>query len=312
MSLEWIVHEQVGLYRGPACVGIIRGNSGWILIDSTVETAAIKKIIKALPEMETGKGVHISALINTHAHADHCGGNKWLSSTYQPEIYASVTEAVYIESPFLEPHYLFSAEPPKALKNKFFMAEPSKVSHPVAFESPGKGLGYSDYERRKKLTIDGVSLELVKIHGHSTEMIGVVTEEGYFFCGDLLFTKIILEKHPMLFLHDLEAYIDSVKWCLAQTFKGSILTHGGYFEDHKPLAIATLNRLETNTKMILELIKEPIDEFQIHKQVSECFELEENFGGWHLNHGVVRSYLNYGLTKGLIKWENGLYCPCEA
>lgn len=309
MSLEWIVPDQIGLYRGPACVGIIKGLTGWILIDSTVETAAVKKIVKALPETEKGKAVHISAIINTHAHADHCGGNAWISNTYQSSIYASALEKVYIESTFLEPHYLFSAESPKALKNKFFMAEPSKVTHEIVFQKPVKNEPFTDSHRSQTLIVDGVSLQIHKINGHSIEMIGIETESGQFFCGDLLFTPMILDKHPMLFLHDLEAFMESLKWCRTKAFNGVILTHGGYFEEHESLCDQTLHRLEENTKIILGFIDQPIDEWTLHQKVAKVFELEENLGGWHLNHGVIRSYLNHGLTKDLIKWENGLYAP---
>lgn len=312
MSLEWIIPEEVGLYRGPACVGIVRGATGWILIDSTVETAAIKKIVKLLPEINPDGGRLISAVINTHAHADHCGGNAWLATTYKPDFYASAGEKIYIEAPSLEPHYLFSAEPPKALKNKFFMAEKSTISH--CFEFKKSEAGNKDYEPQRSLevTIDGTCLIIHKIQGHSIEMIGVETKSGQFYCGDLLFTPMILEKHPMLFLHDLADFMESLRWCQTKDFKGVILTHGGYFEDHKPLCEGTLHRLEENSKIILGLIEGPIDEWTLHKQVAEVFELEENFGGWHLNHGVIRSYLKHGLTKDLIKWENGLYAPNEA
>lgn len=309
MSLEWIIPNQIGLYRGPACVGIIRGNSGWILIDSTVETSAIKKVIKVLPEHAPCAGVQVSAVINTHAHADHCGGNAWLSHTYNPAVYASSLEKVYIESPFLEPHYLFSAEPPKELTNKFFMAVPSKVTHAIEFSESSKEALMTDDQRTVSVNIDGVPLHIHKINGHSVEMIGVETQEGYFFCGDLLFSPTILEKHPMLFLHDLDAYVASIQWCKTKAFKGVILTHGGFFEDHNALCDETFHRLKENTRIILSFINEPIDEWTLHQKTAFVFKLEENFGGWHLNHGVIRSYLNHGLSNGLIKWESGLYMP---
>lgn len=300
MSIQWLVENEIGLYRAPATVGIIKGETGWIFIDSGVEADVPKKIIKALSLMQTEVPV-ISAVINTHAHADHCGGNKWIKGKYNAKIISSFGEKPYIENPFLEPHYLFSAESPKALKNKFFQAEPSLVDQSILFES---GSGASEVA-----IVDGIALKFINIKGHSYEMMGVLTASGYFYCGDLLFTPMILEKHPMLFLHDYQAYKTSLEWVKTQRYKGIILTHGGYFEDHLPLAEATLNRLEMNRSIIFDTIKSPMNEWDIHWTVADIMALDENFGGWHLNHGVIRSYLGYGLEQGLLNWEKGLYSP---
>lgn len=310
MSLQWIIENELGLYRGPASVGLIKGETGWILVDSGVEADVPKKIVKALSQHFEGETVRISAVINTHAHADHCGGNQWLKEKHQAKIYASRGEQPYIENPFLEPHYLFSAEAPKALKNKFFQAPASQVDQAIDFNGAAAGTGTVGQTAR--LAVDGTELDMICIPGHSKEMIGVRTASNHFFCGDLLFTKVILDKHPMLFLHDCAAYEQSLKWALSQAFSGVILTHGGYFEDHLPLAEATLDRLQQNRAVIVGAIDRPINEWEIHQRVSTAFELEENLGGWHLNHGVVRSYLAEGLGNNCIKWENGFYAPAGA
>lgn len=311
MSLEWIIEGEEGLYRGPACVGVIKGKTGWILIDSTVEMAVIKKVVKALPphnldEEKKGIEVNISAVINTHAHADHCGGNAWLTKYCKPLICASSGEKVYIESPHLEPHYLFSAQAPKALMGKFFVSEPSHVNSEINFNNASNEKTKSD-SNVISLMIDGIPLRMVQISGHSPEMMGVITENQTFYCGDLLFTPMILEKHPLLFLHDYEAYLNSVQWCQRQSFSNVVLTHGGHFTDHIPLAIATEQRLLENLNLILKQVQVPIDEWSLHHLLVEEMGLVEDFGAWHLNHGVIRSYLGYALKAGLLSWKAGKY-----
>lgn len=311
MSLEWIIPKELGLYRGPASLGIIKGSSGWILIDSTVETDAVKKIVKALAqelpnfpsEKEAGK---VSAVINTHAHADHCGGNAWLQKQFQTTVYASAQEAPYIEAPEIEPHYLYSANAPKPFWNKFFCATPSKVDVRIDFKVQGQKQAPVVGDT-KLIEVDGVNLYVVRLPGHSPEMLGVITESAYFYCGDLLFTPQILAKHPLLFLHDPASYLASLEWAKQANFNGVILTHGGYSEDLGVLVEATMAQLKMNAETIEQVMTRPMTDAEIHIEVAKKLELEENLGGWHLNHGVIRSYLGQGLNEGRFSWSQGLY-----
>ncbi len=307
MSLEWLVEGEIGYFRGPATVGLIKGKTGWIFIDSGVDADVPKKVIKALLAITGEKSLSVSTVINTHAHADHTGGNAYLQRNYNAQVVASLGEKPYIENPFIEPHYLFSAEAPKALHNKFFEAKPSCVNQSISFKSEGGQdlpVGSNVIE-----TIDGISLDFVRLPGHAKEMMGVLTEEGYFFCGDLLFPKIILEKHPLLFLHDNKLFLESLEWASHQAFKGVILTHGAYFKDHLPTVEETRESILHTKKTLLSIINSPMDECLIHAQMAQHYGLSESFGDWHLNHGVVRSYLADGLESGVLKWENGLYMP---
>ncbi len=314
MSLQWLVHQKIGYFRGPATVGLLEGQTGWILIDSGVEAAVPKKILKALRQELGDETLRISAVINTHAHADHCGGNKWLQTSQGAVVYASAGERPYIENPSLEPHYLYSAMAPKALRGKFFQSEPSSVDVTINFVNNSQSLCASG--ATTSMLVDGIPLEFVALPGHSIDMMGVVTSEGYCFCGDLLFTPLILEKHPLLFQHDYKCYRESLGWMAKQTYTGYILTHGGYFEKASTLVEAVKNRLQTNLELVLGILEskscEPaylvgMNEFEIHEQLSSVLALDEDFGAWHLNHGVVRSYLGYALEQSLVKWEKGRY-----
>lgn len=310
MSLQWIIPNELGLYRGPASVGIIKGLKGWILIDSTVEADAVKKIVKALaqalPDFPSEKEAgYVSAIINTHAHADHCGGNAWLQKQFGSTTYASAGEAPYIEAPQIEPHYLYGANAPKPFWNKFFCAQPSHVNERIDFQEGHKEKPLVGAV--KEIQVDGVSLHAVRIPGHSPEMIGIITESGYFYCGDLLFTPQILAKHPLLFLHDPATYMASLEWTKAASFNGVILTHGGFSDELDLLVDATMDQLKNNAAVIESVMTKPMSDSEIHIAVSKVLELEENLGGWHLNHGVVRSYLGQGLNEGRFSWSQGLY-----
>lgn len=314
MSLHWLVDQKIGYFRGPATVGLLKGQSGWVLIDSGVEASVPKKILKTLRQEFEDETLMISAVINTHAHADHCGGNAWLQNNQRAVVVASAGEVPFIEHPNLEPHYLYSASAPKALKGKFFQAEPSIVDVQVNF-SGNKAITSKSGETFS-MSVDGVPLTFIALPGHSTDMMGVVTAEGYCFCGDLLFTPLILEKHPLLFQHDYKSYLESLEWMAAQSYNGYVLTHGGFFEEVSSLVQSVKARLKANFELVLNAVVtiadetahlKGTDEFEIHEKLACMLGLEEDFGAWHLNHGVIRSYLSYGLEQSLLKWEKGLY-----
>jgi glyoxylase-like metal-dependent hydrolase (beta-lactamase superfamily II) len=53
-------------------------------------------------------GVTLTAILNTHAHADHYGGNDFLVRNLSVPVHAPPFEASIIENPYLEPVYLFN------------------------------------------------------------------------------------------------------------------------------------------------------------------------------------------------------------
>src|SRR5947209_18287843 len=70
-------------------------------------------------------GLTPTALLVTHAHADHFGGAHYLVSQTGLRVYATRVEAAVMAGPILEPLYLFSgAHPPRELHQKFFLAKP--------------------------------------------------------------------------------------------------------------------------------------------------------------------------------------------
>ena len=111
--------EKVYYIPNLANIGVIKDGNNAILIDSGLDDNTAKKILKVLEK----ENLILKAIINTHSHADHCGGNAYLKEKAQVKIYAPEIESGIIENPILEPLYLFSgANPISDLKNKFLMA----------------------------------------------------------------------------------------------------------------------------------------------------------------------------------------------
>lgn len=182
--LTWI-EPGVGYIPGVVNSGVIAvpDSDRAILIDTGLDGEAGRKLRRALADA----GLTLAAIINTHAHADHYGGNRWLLQREACEVYAPELEEALIRHPELEPFYLFGgAVPPDWMQNRFFMAEPSPVHHVLR---PG--------EQR----VAGVTVEVVPLPGHSLAQVGIAYG-GVLFAADSFYGIAALAKHAVPFLVD--------------------------------------------------------------------------------------------------------------
>ncbi|CAN5868285.1 MBL fold metallo-hydrolase [soil metagenome] len=178
------LNERVLYLHGAVNCGLVESDSGLLAIDSGLDRGAANKILRAAEEL----GRPLVAVINTHAHADHHGGNAQLVRRVGPPVYAPVVEEAVIREPRYEPFYLFGgAAPVSALANRFLQAEPSPVDHVVA---PGT-----------QVTIDGVELEVVDLAGHSIAQVGYRVAD-VIFAADSFFGLEPLAKHVVPYLVD--------------------------------------------------------------------------------------------------------------
>ncbi len=179
----------VHVLRGAVNSGLVETERGLVAVDTGIDRGAANRIARAAEEL----GRPLVAIVNTHAHADHHGGNAHLVRRFGIPVYAPAVEEAVIREPRFEPVYLFGgALPVSALVNKFLQAEPSPVDHVV---TPGE-----------TFVIDGRELALVDLAGHSMAQAGVVvgpgTAEAVFFAADSFFGSEPLAKHGVPYLVD--------------------------------------------------------------------------------------------------------------
>ena len=170
---------------------IATGDGGAIAVDTGLDKDAARALRRALDEA----GLRLRAIVTTHHHADHVGGNEFLLRNLPGvEVWAPPVEAALIAHPILEPVYLsLGARPAAALHTKWLLSKGSPVHH--LLDGP-------------TAEVAGVRLDVLPLPGHSIGQVGVAVD-GVCFVADGIFGPAVLEKHGIPYAHDVGAQLAS-------------------------------------------------------------------------------------------------------
>lgn len=274
--------EQMGpntyIIKSPAMIGLYVENGAVTLIDSGNDKEAGRKINQHL----TANGWSLKTILNTHSNADHIGGNAFLQQRTSCAIRSSGLENAFAQYPILEPSFLYGGFPPKALRNKFLMAQPSL---PVGDASEGLPAGF----------------EIIPLPGHYFDMIGVRTPDDVLFLADSLMGAHIIEKYHISFVYDVEQYLatlDRVEHMQAKLF---IPAHAEPTEDIAPLVRINRDKVHEIIGLLLRLCKTPRIAEEIVTLVFDHYGLTLDFNQYVLVGSTLRSYLSYLLDQGRLE-----------
>ncbi len=225
------VQEQTWVIQGGANIGVIAAEGRCLIIDSGIDKDAGRDILHQVKKL----GLTPTALLITHAHADHFGGAQYLVRQTGLTVFATQIEASVMAGPMLEPLYLFSgALPPRALQHKFLLAKPCLADVILV---------------GNELEIDHLPVKVVSLPGHSLEQVGVAFGETI-FVGDAFLTPDILDKHRIPFYSNVEAGLSTLTAMKAHIlpFKHIVAGHGELYTSTEQANLAieyTAKRLES-------------------------------------------------------------------
>lgn len=252
MALQQIT-SRTFYFPGANNLGVVATESGGaIAIDTGLDKDVARKFRKALDEA----GLTLRAIINTHHHADHIGGNAYLVRNVPGvQVYAPPIEAALIEYPILEPVYLhYGASPFHALRTRWLMAQGVRVQHIVGdVESIAQG-------RSQTLEVEGITFEVLALSGHSIAQIGL-SFDGVCFAADSFFGIDIVAKHGILLAHDVAAQLASFERLLTREETWFLPGHGDLSSCAEITGVVEANRTATlqASAMVLQALDEPGD-----------------------------------------------------
>ncbi len=276
-----------GAHLFPAAVNsvIFTQGDGVLVVDTGLDDSHARKLLRALQ----AQGLRPTAILNTHSHADHHGGNQtFLKQLPELPIYAPPLEAAIIGHPLLEPLYLYGAHPPAALQSKFLLA-PASPAQPV-------GAG--------KVRLGGVDAELLNVPGHASQMYAVRCGE-VLYAADALFGPDPLSKHPLTFCVDSLAMKRSAASLLeVPGVRLTVPGHGDPVSDLAGLVSANLSAFERITAAVLGAAASPGSIDDLLKRVCDALGVTMTTpGAVVLNRSVVSAHLTELLGRGEVALE---------
>ncbi len=279
--------ERTYYIQCPAKMGVWKLNDAdAVLIDSGNDKDAGRKVQKIFD----ARGWRLACILNTHANADHNGGNALLQQRLGAPVFAPGIDAAITSHPILEPAFLYGGFPCKALRNKFLLAQPSDC-HPLTPENLPDGL------------------EMLPLPGHFFDMCGFRTADDVWFLADCLSGANIVEKYHVNFIYDVAAYLETLdKVC---TLEGRLFipAHAEPAEDIRPLAQLNRAKVLEICDLILGFCQVPLSPDEVLQKVFGHYQLAMDFNQYVLVGSTVRSYLSYLLDRGSLTVD---FSDCKA
>ena len=268
-------------------VGLWEGGDGAVLIDSGGDKEAGRQIRQVLEQRQRP----LRLIVNTHSNADHVGGNAYLQKQTGCQVAATRLEAAFVTDPLLEPSFLWGSAPFRELRGKFLQAAPSTVNRVLPDAGP----------------IPGTELEAVPLPGHFLQMIGVRTPDGVFFAADALFGEEILAKHPVFFLYDVAAHLQTLERLEGLAAEWIVPAHGRPVREAGPLVAANRAALQRTADTVCAACAKPAGFEEILAELCRALAIELNASQYVLVGGTLRAYLAWLADRGTLRpwFENG-------
>ena len=267
--------EHTYYIESPAKIGLVQTGGTVALIDSGSDKEAGRKVRQHLD----ARGLKLSAIYNTHSNADHIGGNQYLQRQTGCAVYAPGVEAAFTRDPILEPSFLYGGCPPKPLRHKFLLAQPSDV---------------------QVLDPKACPLEVLPLPGHFFDMVGYRTEDDVVFLADCLSSRETLEKYRVSFVYDVAAYLDTLDRVAAMEAALFVPAHAAATEDIAPLARYNRDQVYAVAEDLLDLLAEPLVFEEVLRRLFRRYRLTMDFQQYVLVGSTVKSYLAWLLDGGRV------------
>jgi glyoxylase-like metal-dependent hydrolase (beta-lactamase superfamily II) len=267
--------------QSPAKIGLVRLNDTDVcLIDSGSDKDAGRKARQLMEK----NGWHLTAIYNTHSHADHIGGNRYLQSQTGCRLYAPGAECAVTRHTVLEPSMLYGGCPPKELRHKFLMAQESDAAYLTADVLPE-------------------GFQLLPLPGHCMDMVGFRTPDDVVYLADCVSSRETLEKYRIGYIYDVGAYLATLETVKAMTAKAFVPAHAEVTEDIAPLAQYNMDTVQEVGDAITALCAAPQTFEELLKALFDRYGMVMTFEQYALVGATVRSYLTWLKETGRVTAE---------
>ncbi len=278
--------ERVWALPGSVNCAIVRGDDDAAVL---VDTGQDKDYGRALRRACEALGLTPAAIVTTHAHADHFGGNAYLLRQFPDVVvYAPPFEASLMRDPYLEPVYLFhGARPLPELTTRWLQAEPSPVHVELA---PGE------------LEVAGVRVTVLDTSGHAHRQVSLLVDD-VLLAADAVFGPALLERYPLPFAQDVGGQVRAFDTVARSGARIALPGHGDPEGDLPGLA----RRNDDAVRRAADAVAAACEGVGTEEVlVGACAALGSevaDLARYHLNHCTVSAYLGWLRAEGIVRLE---------
>ncbi|MEI8125547.1 MAG: MBL fold metallo-hydrolase [Parachlamydiaceae bacterium] len=273
-------------------IGVYIRDKQAVLIDSGISKDVAKEIDKCLIQAN----VQVAAIINTHCHGDHCGGNAFFQQKYpQIKIFSTETERPFIEDPLMAPICFCGGAA---------AFEELKKCKPIAPQQPSKVTNIITPYQDQRIVICGETFEIITLPGHTRGMIAIKTPDNVLYCGDAVFGEDTFRKHPILYYTFIDDTLNSFKKLrsLIPSIDVSIIYHGGVITDLASLIDDHEERiLETKNTILSMLSERPLSLEEITARIMQTYKIPDDLISYILTKTPMQAYVAELEREHLVK-----------
>ena len=285
--MEWLaLTPRVAVLKGPVNCGVVVGQGGQALVvDSGMGSRSGRQIAEMLAE----RGLRPAAVLNTHAHGDHTGGNAYLVREAGARLYAPEHEATWVRSPEWGMVFLFGgAEPVAGMTTRRLLPEGAPV-HAVVCEGT--------------LRLAGVRVEALHLPGHTRGHMGYLVE-GVLFLGDALASEAELAS-GLPYTYSVSLKLQTLERLESVRAEWYVPGHGEPRREIAPLLRANREAIEGTCAAIQALLAGgPMSEEEVVARVFRGMGAPlHRLGEFSMARATVLSHLSYLHGLDLVAYE---------
>ncbi len=270
---------------GSVNVGVVSNDRHEALI---IDSGGDKEYGRNIRKAVEGAKLKAVALLNTHSHADHYGGNDFLTRNMGVPVYAPDIEEAILRYPYLEPMYLYGGAAPLAgLHNKWLEAKASPVREIYAVND-------------EPLTVGPFTLQRHDTSGHAVRQvaIGVGT---VLYAADAFFGAEVLAKYEIPFVHDVAGQLATLDKLLTLPYEIFVPGHGAPTRDIHPAVEANRGAIHQAAAWVQAAVQGSSTTSDIVHQVTAHLQNPpSSLSTYFLMQSCVLAYLTYLTNRGTI------------
>lgn len=266
------------------------------LIESGNDDAQAAVILEKVKEFFStdSRTVTLKAVINTHSHADHCGGNDFLRKNTGCEVWASEGEAAIMQCPVIETGLIWGGMPVQELETRYFVAQPCAADRTFKNDA----VFYIE---------EKIKVEVISLKGHYIDQTGFLLTDTdgkkTLFAGDALSGRNAIKRYWIQYLFDEKQSKESLNKLSHIKADFYVPGHGDFVTQIEGLVELNLLALLETENLILDELKTPRTSEEILKAVADRNSLNLKLSQYVLIGCTLRSYLSALADEGRIRYE---------